>query len=773
MKKHLVKVSVVCLAFVLIMQYCFFASSQPAFAEAATNQYIVITNNEDAAQKVKEQYDVNSGNGEAVSVELSEREAAQLEADEGILCVEKDFTIENEAEASWDMVKPTVDDWNMKAINAENAETNSPVKVAILDSGIDYTEDISVKERHNFIADDPVTTPLFEGTCGHGTSVASIVSSKGTESNVNGVNGNIELYSARVLDNNKQAPISRVIEAIYWAMEKKVNIINMSFGTQTYSEALKTAIDAATDQGILIIASVGNHGNTTIDYPAVFDNVLAVGSINATGEVSDFSSTNNRIDLLAPGEAVSAQANFGEGLTLSGTSLAAPHVAGVAACLWSKDLTKPATFIKALLKLSAKEITATGSGYGLVDYERALQIYDEVAAQFDAIAEGNTNSPAEEEAPAEGPAEKETIPNEEANAEPSTDQSTSDDQLNVSGENITAQGASDKDGQEDDAALTEESRNADEETTLEPDIPATKDAADTQLIEDINSSEFEERVIEEIQVTENPDSIEDYSDPVVTGSWKMTVHQAYSANESMKNGASYADHHTFLKGIQTHPEFHGFAWHNDSGGNLGTGDCNFMANYRYLIKVATAYGNGDGYTSVARSEVDGLSASCFNAMQGGFSALLDHERQSSSDYKRCSWCNGNKRILDIADAKQKAFVMGLAMHVATDTFAHSAFRQIGTGSYPWTRITHTADAADDVTFFPKRVQMAYAVEKNVVSRYNGNRGNYHTCNDFYNTASGAYTGLTFRITKMRIFAEAAGYGTADVLGDFGKLQTPY
>lgn len=773
MKKQLIQLSVVCLVLVLIIQCCFIISADVVFAETTTDSYIVITNNDAAAQKVKDQHEVNSESGEAISVNLSEQEAKQLEADKDILCVEKDFTIEDETEAGWDMVKPVMDDWNLKAINADNAAINSVVKVAIIDSGIDYTEDILVKARHNFISDDPVTTPLYEDTCGHGTSVASIIAGKGIESAVSGVNGNIELYSARVLDNNKRAPISRVVEAIYWAMEKDVNIINMSFGTKTYSAALKAAIDVATEKGILVIASAGNYGNTSIDYPAAFDNVLAVGSINATGEISDFSSTNDAVDLLAPGESVFAQANFGEGLTLSGTSLSASHVTGVAACLWSKDLKKPSTFIKVLLKLSAKEMSGAGSGYGLVDYERALQIYDEISEQFDTISDANTNPPDKQNSSAKEPLNEEEVPNNDSSENlseesPEVNEPASDNrEVDVA----VAQAVSDNTGVDDMAESGGDQGNSNK-TTPSPDTPTTEEEANPQVIGDINSTEFEERAIQKIQIENNNSVTIDYSDPIVTGSWGATVHQAHYANMAMKNGASYADHHTFLKGIQAHPEFHGFAWHNDSGGTLGTGDCNFMANYRYLIKVANAYGNGDGYTSVTRSEVDGLSSSCFSAMQAGFSNLLDHERKDNADYKTCDWCNGVKRILDVSDTAQKAFVMGLAMHVATDTFAHSAFKQQLSGSYPWVRITHTGGAADDVTVFPKRVQMAYAVEKNVVSRYNEKRGNYHTCNDFYNTASGAYTGLTFRITKMRTFAEAAGYNTTSVLGDFGRLQNP-
>lgn len=229
------------------------------------------------------------------------------------------------------------------------------------------TDNIDVKVRKNFITERPVETPLYEDLCGHGTSVASLIAGIGADSDVQGVGRNIELYSARVLDENKQAPVSRVVEAIYWAIEQDVDIINISFGTQTYSEALKTAVDAATEKGILVVAAGGNHGNSSVDYPAAFDSVLAVGATNAAGEISSFSSRGEAIDVVAPGEAVLAQGNFGEDLTLSGTSLSAPHVTGVAALLWSKDIEKPATFIKTLIKLSAKNLGAAGSGFGLVD----------------------------------------------------------------------------------------------------------------------------------------------------------------------------------------------------------------------------------------------------------------------------------------------------------------------------------------------------------------------------------------------------------------------
>lgn len=560
------------------------------------------------------------------------------------------------------MVKPEKETWGLDAINVTDANASSVVKVAIIDSGVDYSDNVVVKERKNFITESPVTTPLFEDLNGHGTSVASIIAGAGIDSEVCGVNSNIELYSARVLDENNQAPVSRVVEAIYWAIEKEVNIINISFGTATYSEALEIAVNEAVDRGILVVAAVGNRGEEGVDYPAAFDSVLAVGSINASGNISDFSAKGVEVDVVAPGEAVLAQGNFGEDLVFSGTSLSAPYVTGIVSLLWSKDMTKSAEYIKQLIESSARDLGEEGSGNGLVDYEYALEIYDNFKSAFD---------------------------------DPSVVDST--------------------------AANEEES---------------------TFIIE------------------ANDNEVEDFSDPIVDGSWEATVHQMYYANAAMKKGAIYPDEHDFMKGMTSYPEFHGFAWHNSSGGALGTGDCNFMSNYKFLVKIAASYGRGDGYTAVKRSDVDGLSLECYNAIRDGIQDILDYDQDNSSE----------NMIWGKSDSIQRAFVLGLAMHTATDVFAHSSFYMPST-SVTWQRIKHgPTNLADDKTFRSGRYQMAIAVEKNVVSRYNGNRTGYDTCNDFYNTASGAYDSLNFRITKIKTFAVEAGYTNSSVLADFAKLQ---
>ena len=110
------------------------------------------------------------------------------------------------------------------------------------------------------------------------------------------------------------------------------------------------------------------------------------------------------------------------------------------------------------------------------------------------------------------------------------------------------------------------------------------------------------------------------------------------------------------------------------------------------------------------------------------------------------------------------------MHTATDAFTHSAFRQKQAGAYLWERITHTGDAADDPAVKPKRVQMAYAVEKNVIARYNGNRTNEKIGNDFHDDTGKCYVlPIDFRQNKLMTFAQAADVTKASIISDFNRI----
>lgn len=736
----------------LVIQCCLFMRTDLAYAEEPKDTYIII--------------DVD---GSAQTVDLSSGEAANMKTDESIQCIEKDFTMEAPVETEWDMVKPLSNDWNLLAINADNAIASQQIKVAVLDSGVDMTDNIDVKVRKNFITERPVETPLYEDLCGHGTSVASLIAGIGADSDVQGVGRNIELYSARVLDENKQAPISRVVEAIYWAIEQDVDIINISFGTQTYSEALKTAIDAAVEKGILVVAAGGNHGNSSVDYPAAFDSVLAVGATNAAGQISAFSSRGEAIDVVAPGEAVLAQGNFGEDLTLSGTSLSAPHVTGVAALLWSKDKTKPATFIKTLIKLSAKNLEAAGSGFGLVDYDYALDLYDEVAAQFEDIAVGDDNVVEEETPPTDAPVNDAEHGESVENAAPESEVQKEPSSAPIDKENQEVQGQEENTSttlvpQQENAVGAADNTPVEEQTRPEDDVAVT--------VPDVNSKEFEDLVIEQIDVVGNTAKVEDLSDPIVDGSWKKAMHQGVIANSSMKAGAIYPDQKSFMSKMTVHPEFHGYSWHNNpSTTSLNTGTCNYVANYNYLVKLAQSYAKGNGYSQVG--QVSGQTTACYNNIRTAIQSMLDYEEGLSIS---------DRKFWGKSDIVQKNFIMGIAAHVATDAFAHSTFETASTTpgtTGKWTRITHainpktSIEKADDPDYIAQRSEMASDILRNVMQRSakvseTSNVGN--SSNDFHVGEAFYSRKLKFRISKLNTFAKDAG-ASASYVSDFAKLTT--
>ena len=314
-----------------------------------------------------------------------------LVEEDGIVTASKKESKEKTKATKNEKSKDDIDkEWNIKAVKGDDEEKESiissgdKIKVAIIDSGLDMTENIDVAGRINLIPGEEEVLPLFEDTTGHGTSIASIISANSDYefSDVVGINDQIELYSAKVMDYTNSAPISRVIEGIYWAIEQDVDIINISFGTAQNSEALYMAIRDAYDSGILIIAASGNSGGA-IEYPAAYDEVMAVGSVDSMGTISDFCSTGEEMEVVAPGELIKTTGGFGGEIIVSGTSMAVPHVVGIASILWQKDKTKSADFIRQLINESANYLGDESIyGNGLVDLSYALEIYDEFANSY-------------------------------------------------------------------------------------------------------------------------------------------------------------------------------------------------------------------------------------------------------------------------------------------------------------------------------------------------------------------------------------------------------
>lgn len=370
-----------------------------------TKDYIIVAKNEKAYNRTLNAIDgeliekeENLFDSNIIVAELSEQEAEELNEDSGII-IEEELILEASkvkpgSKAKKELYKRLENadkknkdnkktEWNLQAINIDDIEIDTnkeeKVKVAVLDSGVDFVSGVNLAGTVNFVDEEDNITVWYQDLTGHGTSIASIIVGDG-ENVVQGVNPNVELYSVKVLDENNQATISRIIQGIYWCIENDINIINMSFGTATYSKTLKKAVEDAYKANILMVAAAGNH-NSDVEYPAAFEEVMAVAATNTESEISDFSNTGDELDIAAPGEKVRVLGFFGFNGVTHGTSVAVPHVVGVASLLWEKDLSKPNEFIRQLIIDSSKNIENTND-CGFLDAGYALDSYDDFEKNF-------------------------------------------------------------------------------------------------------------------------------------------------------------------------------------------------------------------------------------------------------------------------------------------------------------------------------------------------------------------------------------------------------
>ena len=284
--------------------------------------------------------------------------------------------------------------WNIDAVNVEHGVSdkpktaeNSKKKIAVIDSGVDITEDIDVADRVDLLYAGEESSVLCCDMTGHGTAVASIICAKDDDNGVTGIDDDLEVYSVRILDENNEAPISRVVAALQWCEENGIDIINMSFGTNYDSDILREEIKSVADKGILMIAAAGNDKEADqILYPAAYEEVMAVGGVSADMSPADCSVQGAGVELSAPGEYIPVLAQLG-GLTVeSGTSMAVSHIAAVAAKLWENHADWTADKIRQCMDVSAKQL-ADGNGK-IVDYKAA----SELAKDFDVVYKPNSST---------------------------------------------------------------------------------------------------------------------------------------------------------------------------------------------------------------------------------------------------------------------------------------------------------------------------------------------------------------------------------------------
>lgn len=282
----------------------------------------------------------------SIAAELPPQAIAALERNPNVTMIEPD--IEVFAISSADFTAELDRTWGVKHIGAGTVHNQGAfgtgIKVAVIDSGIDYRHgDIAAnyKGGYNFVRGN--NDPMDDN--GHGTHVAGTIAAVRNGAGVVGAAPAVELYALKVLDRRGSGNYSNVIAALDWSVKNSIDITNNSYGSSgDPGNQVRQAFDNAYAAGILHVGSAGNNGTAagdtnTVGYPARYSSVIAVAATDQDNKRPSWSSTGPDVEISAPGVSINSTIRGGGYGTSSGTSMASPHVAGVAALVWANGIT--------------------------------------------------------------------------------------------------------------------------------------------------------------------------------------------------------------------------------------------------------------------------------------------------------------------------------------------------------------------------------------------------------------------------------------------------
>ncbi len=278
--------------------------------------------------------------------------------------------------------------WNLHNINITPAweETKGEgVTVAVIDTGVTQVPDLKetkIVPGYDFVNDKIDATD----DVGHGTHVAgTIAQSTNNNYGVAGIAYQAQIMPIKVLAASGGGTIADIAEGIRFATDNGADVINMSLGGGGESKLLEDAINYAYEKGVVIIAAAGNANQNSASYPARYPRVISVSALDALGEKAPYSNFGAGVDISAPGGSDSGKIlqntidpSTGESVFegYQGTSMAAPHVAGVAALIKATGVNNPDE-ITQILKQSARRINEDSFNYfgaGHLDAGEAVKL---------------------------------------------------------------------------------------------------------------------------------------------------------------------------------------------------------------------------------------------------------------------------------------------------------------------------------------------------------------------------------------------------------------
>lgn len=275
--------------------------------------------------------------------------------------------------------------WVMYADQAWNLTLGSRnIKVGVVDEGIDYTHPDLVQsfesslKGYDFVDQDSDPKPQNDSLEWHGTHVGGIIAA-GLNNGI-GVAGwaNVTLLSCRALNDTGSGLTTDIADAVRWAADESVRVINMSFGSESPSSVLEDAVNYAWSKGVLLVGASGNDGVNGVYFPAAYADCIPVGALDSTGVLAYFSNYGPELELVAPGVNVLSTTPRNGYWYADGTSMASPEVAGLAALLLSYDPTLTNAEVRGILDASTIDMGSSGRdmyyGYGLVNAYRAMEL---------------------------------------------------------------------------------------------------------------------------------------------------------------------------------------------------------------------------------------------------------------------------------------------------------------------------------------------------------------------------------------------------------------
>lgn len=333
------RVSVGFLIFALLLGFGLIAVSQ-AFGEEGGRKIVVWEkgvnpHSRALSGKIK---DLDLVNASVVLVSSKSEEKA-LRSLPGVARVEDDAlvtTLGKPAGSQPAQVLP----WGVDRVDADlvwpTGNSADPVKVAVVDTGISNSHpDLSanLKGGVNFVLQKGRTNPsAWNDDNGHGSHVAGIIAAANNSVGVIGVAHSADLYAVKVLDRNGSGYLSDVISGIEWAMNNGMQVVNMSLGSSSDLQSMHDAVTAARNAGVTLVVAAGNSGGA-VSYPGAYPEVVAVSATDSNNLLASFSSRGPEVDLAAPGVNIYSTYKGTGYATLSGTSMATPHVTGAAALI--------------------------------------------------------------------------------------------------------------------------------------------------------------------------------------------------------------------------------------------------------------------------------------------------------------------------------------------------------------------------------------------------------------------------------------------------------